>query len=71
MSYDAYTRRISNPVILMFDQQTNCLLLTPFPVSFFFLNKKIGTASLSPGLKNLALYSPHKSHHNAQLAATF
>lgn len=59
----------------MFDQQTNCLLLTPFPVIFFFFgNKKIGTASQSLGLKNLALYSPEDtevSWHNAQLAATF
>lgn len=45
----------------MFDQQTNCLLLTPFPVSFFFGNKKIGTASQSLGPKNLVLYSPHRS----------
>lgn len=47
----------------MLDQQTNCLLLTAFPNSnfFFFDNKKIGTASQCLGLKNLALYSPHRS----------
>lgn len=38
----------------MFGQQANCLLITPFPVSFFFFLKK---ASPPLGLKNPPLYS--------------
>lgn len=52
-SFDAYTRRISNPVILMFDQQTNFLLLTSFPVSL--KKKKKSTASQSLGEESCSL----------------